>query len=356
MSDWAIVTVVTRNYLHFTRALAASVRKVHPEARIIACVVDPLPVRKAACEERFEVIPFEALKIPSARRFLFQYTPMELTCALKSYALLHCFESSSLRRLLYLDSDIFVYGELTALLGTLEDHDLVLMPHLTRPKSLIAPDQWEMDLLDAGVFNGGFIGVRRSETGLSMLEWWRQRMEKWCIPLHLYDQKWLNGVPALFQGVQIERRTQYNAAPWNTGDRQFTEDPQGRVMVDGKPLMFFHFAAVEPNQNAKLSRISRRFMTEEPPLVQRLYRDYVARLQSCCMDECRSWGYEYNRLEDGSPILPEWRELIRAEHPRFKNVENPFGVPAADFRRVAFGAGLNRQVQRVRRGLRLQSR
>jgi hypothetical protein len=349
MTDWAIVTVVTRNYLHFTRALAVSLRAAHPEVRILACVVDPLPQRQKAEAEPFEVISFEALGIPQSRRFLFQYTPFELTCALKSYVLLHVFKQTNLRKLLYLDSDIQVYSELMPLLGDLDGNDIVLTPHLACPKSLKEPDHWEMDLLDTGIFNGGFIGVGRSETSLAMLEWWRQRMEKWCIQQHQHDQKWLNGVPALFDRVYIERGTQYNVAPWNTADRRFAEDQQGRVLVDGRPLAFFHFASIEPGQNKTLSRISRYPLAEEHSLVQRLFREYVARLQSCGMEECRSWGYEYSRLTDGAVIPPEWRELIRKDHPKFQGVEDPFAIPASEFRRAAMSVNLNLQIQRVRR-------
>ena len=353
MNNWAVVTVTTRNYLHFTRALAVSLRAIHPDARIIACVIDPVPAEKNGQGGTVEVLPYEALEIAQSKRFLFQYTPFELTCALKSYALQHVFRETKLEKLLYLDGDIQVYAELTPLLDKLDRDHILLTPHLLKPKSLEKPDRWEMDLLDTGVFNGGFMGLRKSDTSMAMLEWWRQRMEKWCVDLHRHDQKWLNGVPALFDHVHIERSSQYNAAVWNTAERDFAEGADGRLTVDGKPLVFFHFASMDPGQTKVLSKISRRPMAEEPALVQRLYHQYVSRLLECGLEGCRSWGYEYSRLADGSVIEPAWREMIRTEHPKFQGVEDPFKIPAADFRKAAFGVNLNRQTQRVRRVLKI---
>jgi len=160
MSNWAIVTVGTRNYLHFTRALEKSVRRLHPDVRIIACIIDPIPAENNGHESSVEILPFDALKIAQAKRFLFQYTPFELTCALKSYALQHVFRETKLDKLFYLDGDIQIYSELTPLVEKLEHNDILLTPHLLRPKSLQVPDRWEMDLLDTGVFNGGFVGLR----------------------------------------------------------------------------------------------------------------------------------------------------------------------------------------------------
>jgi hypothetical protein len=353
MNNWAVVTVGTRNYLHFTRALEKSVRSAHPDARIIACVVDPVPVENNGQGSAIEILPFEALKIPRAKRFLFQYTPFELTCALKSYVLQHVFRETKLEKLLYLDGDIQVYGGLTPLLKKLDTDHILLTPHLLRPKSLELPDRWEMDLLDTGVFNGGFMGLRKSETSLAMLEWWRQRMEKWCTQEHQHDQKWLNGLPALFDHVHIERGAQYNVAPWNTSERNIAGDGQGRMTVDGQPVVFFHYASIDPGQTKVLSKISRRPLAEEPVAVRRCYHEYVARLLDVGLEQCRSWGYEYSRLADGTAIEPAWRELIRKDHPKFLSVEDPFQIPAGDFRKAAFGVNVSRQTQRVRRAFKV---
>jgi hypothetical protein len=269
----------------------------------------------------------------------------------------HVFRTATLARLLYFDADIHVYASLTPLLDLLQTHNIVLSPHLTRPRSLGEPDRWEMDVLDTGVFNGGFIGVRNSEAGRAMLAWWQARMRKMCKrSINFVDQGWLSGVPALFDGVYIERGPQYNAAPWNVATRRFSADDSARVYVDGQPLAFFHFAGIEPEQGARLSKASRSPLSEDPPPVQRLYRQYVNRLQACGLQECPRWGYTYARLADGAEIQPEWRELIRIDHPAFRDEANPFALPAAAFRRVALAEHFKQQGRRLLRGLGLKTR
>jgi hypothetical protein len=53
------------------------------------------------------------------------------------------------------------------------------------------------------------------------------------------------------------------------------------------------------------------------------------------MPQSRAWGYQYDRLEDGTKIREEWRELVRNEHPALQGVENPFALNASVFQRLA---------------------
>lgn len=352
VSNWAAVTVGTRNYLHFAKALALSIREHHPDARVIACVVEPLSPDQKLDTEGLEVIEFSQLGISSPLRFLFQYSPFELTCALKSFVLDYVFSTTNLDRLLYMDGDIQVYSSLNPLLKQLDTASILLTPHLTRPRNLTAPDTWENDTLSTGVFNGGFLGLRRSASAISMLAWWKQRMANLCkLDINFVDQGWLNAVPALFDEVVIERGTAFNAAVWNLDTRCFTLSPDGQILVDGQPLTFFHFASVEPDQDQRLSRISRQPLTQEPPAVQSLFRNYVDRLRGCRLDQFKSLGYGYARLADGTEIRPEWRELIRTNHTAFRNSEDPFSIPAHEFKRAASKLHRHRQLRRLQRVL-----
>ncbi len=354
-SDWAVVTVVTRNYLHFARALAESVRELHPTARVIACLVDPLP-EGTPLPEGLEILWFDELPLTDHRRFLFQYSPFELTCALKSFALDHVLRCTDLEKLLYLDGDIQVYSPLDPLLKALDTAKILLTPHLTRPRSITQPDRWEMDVLDTGVFNGGFLGVRRSQAVFDMLTWWKQRMKNLCKwEVNHHDQGWLNALPALFDEVGIERHPGYNGAVWNLDTREFSQPEGKKVLVDGEPLVFFHFASVEPDQDQRLSKVSRQGLSEEPDAVQELFHRYIARLRDCGMAGYSALGYGFSDLEDGTKILPEWRELIRTGHPAFDRVQDPFAVPAEDYRKVVAAVRRKQVWSRVCRGLGFKS-
>ena len=351
MENWAIVTVVTRNYLHFARALAASVRHVHPEARMFALILDSEGLALDKQLDQFEVLTFDNLNMPDGKRFLFQYKPFEALAAIRSYLLETIFETTDLEKLVYLDADIQLYSRLDPLLDKLQRYNIILTPHLTRPMTTQGIDHWEKDVLDTGVFNIGFLGIRRGDQSLSMLKWWWWRVEKLCIFANHYEQGWLNAVPALFDDVWIERGDQYNAAVWNTATREFSEDTQGHVRVNGQSLAFFHFASIDPDQPKSLSRIARRSYEEEPAAVRRLHRDYLARLAACGMTQCREWGYSYDHLTDGTKIEEAWRELVRTDHPALHNVANPFDLKAADFRVLVRKQAVSKFLARARRGL-----
>lgn len=352
MKSWAIVTVVTRNYIHFARVLAASARQIHPEAEVIVCLVDEPPGDWRREEEPFQVVFASELGIPNWERFLFQYAPFELTCALKPFILKHVLDTSGSGKLLYFDGDILVCGRLDELLCQLDSASVLLTPHLTEPLSLTEPDRWEADLMDTGIFNGGFVGMSHTPAAHAMLAWWQARTRHWCKwDINHHDQGWLDAVPALFDAVVIERGAPYNVAAWNTGFRDITEDALGQVLVNGEPLVFFHFAGLDPSQPESLSRVARRSYKEEPAAVRRLHAAYLARLEACGMAECRTWSYPYNRLMDGTRIEEAWRELVRNEHPALREVKNPFRLEAADFRRLVREQTVSKFLARARRGL-----
>jgi len=350
MTNWAVATIATRNYLHYIRVLSASVLQIHPEAIIIVCLVDEPPQGWRPELERFQVIMGRDLGIPNWNQFLFQYSPFELTCALKPFVLNHILKTKKVAKLFYFDGDILVCGRLDDLLNKLESTNVILTPHLTEPMSVIEPDPWEVDIISTGIFNGGFVGLRNSETARAMLDWWQTRNRSWCKhEINMHDQGWLEAVPVLFDGVLIEREGRYNAAVWNTGTRSFAEDEQGGVTVNGKSLAFFHFASLDPDKPGSLSRIARRDYEQEPAAVRRLHRGYLAQLQAAGMAQCRAWGYQFNRLTDGTPIKEEWRELVRLHHPALQAVENPFSWGRWKFERLVCEVGFTKLVGRARR-------
>lgn len=336
MHNWAIATIATRNYLHFARTLASSVKKIHPDVPIIVCLVDEPPAGWERESESFQTIRAAELGIPHWRRFLFQYNAFELVCALKSYLLLHLLRTTGSERLFFLDGDIALYSTLTPLLDALDDANIILTPQMAAPRSVTEFDRWEADVLDTGAFNIGFLGLCKTEPASRMLNWWETRVAKYCkFGIGHYEQGWLDAVPALFDGVRIERGASFNLTPQNLHHRIVTRSPSGQPLVDGQPLCFFHFVGIDPCQSGKLSRASRRPLAEEPAVVQELYQAYVGELRSRGLEECRAWGYQYATLADGTPIPERWRELIRLGHPALAGVEDPFAVPASTFMRLA---------------------
>jgi hypothetical protein len=116
--------------------------------------------------------------------------------------------------------------------------NLVMTPHILHP----APDQEsEEDLLRSGSFNGGFLGVAPSLEGRAFIAWWGGRLQTGCtIDFTCGDQRWLDLVPSIWDGVAILRHPGYNFACWNAHQRPLSR-LDGAWTAAGQPLRFVHY-------------------------------------------------------------------------------------------------------------------
>jgi len=192
----AACTVVSKNHLAYARVVCESFRRHHPGARFFVLLADRNEGEIAAEREDFTLIELERLPVPELPRVCFQYNILELNCAAKAYALRHVLQQPDVSRVLYLDSDTFVYRELTEALELLERHSIVLTPHLVAAAADDGRKPGERHVLDSGIYNAGFLGLRNDATVSSFLDWWSQRVFDKSIadPAQglFVDQRWLD--------------------------------------------------------------------------------------------------------------------------------------------------------------------
>lgn len=330
----AIITVATRNYAHFAQVVLASCRAAHPEADLFVCYADRPPHDWTETVPGVQVIHGDQLGIPDWRRVAFQYTPFELSCAIKPHAMRRLLELGY-QEIVYLDADTVVYGPLAEVFESLAHSSIVLTPHLLN----VLPDDGrrphERAFLVSGTFNAGFLALRSDDVARRFLAWWQSMVSRSCfvdLAGSLFvDQKWLDLVPGLFEGVHVLRHPGYNAGHWSLS--QFPFEPledsgqtSSGVAVDGRPLVLFHFSGMTPAApNEYLSSQNRTSLAEIPPLL-RLTTRYHADLAASGMSRCESWGCEFDRLSDGTTIHPAWREAVRRRHAGFTGIADPFDV------------------------------
>lgn len=357
MTTRAIVTVVTRNYLAYARSLMRQCALHEPDTDRFVVVVDRLPDGCDADVADARVMYGDELAVDRWPRYAFQYTPFELACALKPHAIGWLIERLGYEAVVYLDADMGLYGPLTCVWEALESKSIVLTPHLVRPLPDDGRRPHESDYLRVGTFNAGFMAVRNSGDGEAFIGWWRAMHDKHCIvdlAAGLFvDQKWMCLVPGLFRGVEVLRHFGINAGHWTLSQAVFDRSPTwGRstsnVMIAGDPLVLFHFSGMTPHRPADYLVYQARTRLNDIPclnaLVERFHRD----VREAGFAECMAWGCEMERLSDGTPIEPAWREAIRRDEPAFADVVNPFDTRACPdlmsrFRRIEPRAGGWRQ-------------
>ena len=339
-SPLTFVSVCTADRLRGLAAVVESVHEFHPGARFMAWCLGPA---WRGGLRGVEVRSVDELRIHDWNRFAFQYTALELCCAIKPHALLHALGEAGGTPCVYLDTDVLVYSALDELTDLLQDAAIVLVPHLTAPP---ANPSRAVDVVKHGVYNGGILAVRASESARAFLCWWRERTRRDCIADadgHLFvDQYWLTLVPGLFDGVGILRHPGYNVGYWNISERPLAHHASNQWQAGGEPLRVFHFSGFDAGDPLRLSRYSDDTAAAGSDLGV-LLSGYAARLGRWAAADPPA--YIYGTLADGTPIDPRWRELIRVNHPSFRGVANPFDVGARpglvhDFRALA--ADVNR--------------
>jgi len=328
----AIVTVVTRNYAHFAQVLMDSCRRYHPEADLFVCYADRPPQPWKESIDGVQVIYGHELAIENWKRFAFQYTPFELSCALKPFVIseLLC---RGYDEIAYLDGDMLIYGPLSEVFNAFERASIVLTPHLLTPLPIDGKRPDETAFLISGTFNAGFFAVRNDANTQSFIHWWKQMCLRNCyVDLSssiFVDQKWLSLVPGMFGGVHVLRHPGYNAGHWTLSQFPFTSAAvtsvsESGVAVDGKPLVLFHFSGMTPS-NANDYLVSQtRTSLDVLPALRKIVSQYHRDLAEAGMSICSAWGCEFDQLADGSKIHLAWREAIRQQHKSFVKVVDPF--------------------------------
>jgi len=335
MSNRAIVTIVTRNYLAYARALMRQCELHETEADRFVVIVDRLPAGEVPDVPNSNIIYGDELAIERWPRYAFQYTPFELVCALKPHVVHHLIRDRGCQQVVYLDGDMRLYGPLSPVWRALEQDSIVLTPHLLRPLPDNGVRPHESLYLLSGTFNAGCFAVRDTDIGRSFTNWWKTMLRKHCIvdlPQGMFvDQRWLCLVPGLFPEACILRHPGLNAGHWTLLQAEWECRSTGAastsgVYVDGDPMVLFHFSGMTPDHPETYRNFQNRISIDEIPCLKRLVDDFHRDVRAAGYSECVAWGCRTERLSDGTPIKHEWREAIRRDEAEFADVEDPFDV------------------------------
>jgi len=335
-------TIVSKNYLAYARVLCRSFLTHHPDGRFFVLLVDEIEGAFDRDAEPFEVVTLaELTNIPKLTEFVFKYTVLECNTATKPYFLQHLLDAHGLRHLIYLDPDIEVFRRLDELHDLLRAHSIVVTPHLTEPVD-DGRVPGEIEVLRAGTYNLGFIGIHDTETSRRFLSWWQDRIYDRCINDQaagmFVDQRWIDLVPGLFKDVHILTEPGYNVAYWNLHERRVRIGSE--ITVNEKPLYFFHFSGINLKDLDAISRYQNRFSLADLGDTATLFARYRDALLAAGHEKCSTWRYAFGSYDDGTPIRDEDREAYRELGAARAQFGNPFETGADSFRSSRVGANL----------------
>jgi len=269
-SKKAVFTICARNYYGLSQVLKKSVLQHNEGVDFFVFIADGID---DAHRQEFGPDAIDAATVMrdfiSNEKFFeiaFKYGMTEYCTAIKPFCFDYLFDNTDCTEAVYLDPDIFVYSAMTPIFAELERASIVLTPHILFPSS-IEGKRKDRGIMATGIFNLGFIGLRKSEVSITFIKWWEVRLLDQCfIDGHealFTDQKWVDFVPALFPSdeVIVFRHPGANLAPWNFHERLVSTNESGLSRVQRRidpleglafsnctelfPVIFIHFSGFD---------------------------------------------------------------------------------------------------------------
>lgn len=321
-------TICTGGYLPKAAVLATSFRQAHPSSGTVLCLVERDRSALANVDGIFTTVVLAAeLGIPNFEQFVFQYTQFEACMAVKAKILLWALSKFPEEQdFVYLDSDICVYSRFSEVEQILPVSPIVLTPHhlICEEASLKYIPEYYIRTLMCGVFNSGFLAVRRNQMSLAFLEWWDHRLLNLCykdtsVGLY-YEQRWLELAHGFFD-VTVLREVGYNVANWNIAGRSIvaTLDAVG-YLVNGCPLRFFHFSMIDTGRDLYYFK---HYLAPDSTVFT-IRRRYIVEVASFERGDSSRRSWTYSCFSSGEPISTETRYRYR-NYPGIRGlISDPF--------------------------------
>lgn len=280
---YAFFTICSMNYLAQAAVLKESLAATHPSVDFIILLCDQLSTPIPQALKGTEIIPVEEIGIPDFDLMTGLYSILELNTSIKPFCFSYLFSQKSYDAVFYLDPDLYFKSEMIECFGALDKGaDIILTPHTLNPlEDGYAPSDFHLS--NAGIYNLGFCVVKNSDEGRRFIGWWSRKLSRDCrIDLEngiFVDQKWCDGVPALFNNVTILRHPGYNIAYWNLVHRDVYFDPDAGWLCNNEPLRFFHFSGIGMESSQVVSkhqdRLAERHLTDD---LKSLFLEYRSKL------------------------------------------------------------------------------
>lgn len=254
-ADLVVFSISARNYIPYARTLFDSLRASHPKAKLYLALADSSAGLDPS-EFDFEIIDLQDLDEPRVWGMAERYNVTEFNTSIKPFVFQRLIERHPGQPICYLDPDIMVMSPLVEAVAALRDGaHAVMTPHILEP--IHHPWFQDQSMLNFGVYNLGFLGLRGTPETAAAMKWWGDRLEYGCV-IDLanglfVDQKWADLLPSFLPDVKILRHPGYNVAYWNLLQRH-VEHLKGVWSVNGEPLRFFHFSGADITQPSTFSR------------------------------------------------------------------------------------------------------
>jgi len=325
-------TIVAKSRLAHARVLAESFRRHHPDVPFFVCLADEVDGCFDPGSEPYRLLSWTELHIPDPVERRFRHAREPFSYALTAAFLRHLVERGH-GPVLFLKQESLVVGSLEPVFRRLEESSIVLTPHLLEPLDGKPGAERELEILRAGTFNVGLLGVSAAPEAREFLGWWDERIARHCRRavgegIH-FEQRWVDLVPALFPGAHVLRDPGANVGHWNLPERR-VERSSGEFTTGGGPVRLFRFSGFDPAEPGWPTCHSRRIRTEELGGAAAAFARYAELLAAAGDAEASLWPWAYGSFDNGVPVPEVARDVHREMGPEARRFGDPLHAAGAE--------------------------
>lgn len=334
-------TICAKNYIGLALALEKSIKAHNNDVDFLIFVADEF-----SDEEKINDLPDniivakDTISISQGQwsQMSFKYDLTEFCTSIKPSCFKYVFEKFNPDACIYFDPDILVFNSLDTIYNKLEQNSMIVTPHITTIQDQYTGKLNERNLLYSGMFNLGFLALKRDEYSKKMLDWWEIRLEDRCfqnmMENYFTDQKWMDFLPSFFPNqLLISHDLGLNVAPWNFYEREIV-NKDNRFFVKNRikkevdtvyPLTFVHFSGY--NYKALIDgdiiqgNIKDFGVYADYQKIFDLYSDFIKQSD---FSRFVKLGYTYNYFSNQVAISSVYRKLFRRLQEDKKINSNPF--------------------------------
>lgn len=300
-------TILCANYMPQALLLADSLKAVYPDSLLTLCLFERESLQDEKLLKVFDdVVLAKDIGIEDFQRIIFKYSLLEANTAIKAHYLRYIQERYPDDEFFaYMDPDTYAYTPFTEIEHAfVNGAEMLVTPLVTRPGDL----EHERLAIKFGMFNLGFIAMRRCGQTERFLDWWGKRLlsDAFSDPSAgiFTDQKWID-LASLFFDMQALRHEGYNIGPWNIANRFGVDDPQ---VCSAEDVRFVHYSS----QGRDAFRRQLDMCTPEQVAALRpLFEKYMAALESSPAKHLKNQRWSYGSFHSGKPIGFTTRKIAR---------------------------------------------
>jgi hypothetical protein len=276
-------TICSNNYLAQAKTLADSIHKYSPEYKFYICLVDELDSRI----DYQQFLPTEiilAKNLPlNFNNLKAKYNIIELNTCVKATCFKYLFDINlTASHIHFFDPDVEVFSDLSHLDSYFDNASFLITPHITKILSWEDKEPNENLFLNHGLYNFGYVGLKRAPSVLEMLDWWEERLlTRGFMRLEkglFVDQLWGNYFPLFYPDeTKILFHPGCNMGPWNLHERYLAFDGSEYTVNGTSPLIFYHFSSYKYSNAAHISNHYRYDFDTHPELIP-IYKSYQEKI------------------------------------------------------------------------------